>query len=173
MCRLCRKALVQHGDEAMYSKRKCRCVVCREAQARRMREYAARRRAEGRPIQRPGDPHECDQCGAVFIARRDRRAQSRYCGIECAKLAQGWDGSPSPRFRVSPSFRASIYERDGWVCQLCGDPVDPDAAPRTRGYASLDHVVPRSHGGSDDPSNLRLAHMGCNADRGACLEGVA
>lgn len=175
-CLPCRRAglapsTARHGTDRRYASG-CRCDTCRSGKARSMREYAARRRAAGRPIQRPGDLRECDHCSATFTARRDRRARSRYCGIECAKLAQGWDGSPSPRFRISPTLRTSIYERDGWVCQLCGDPVDPDAAPRTRGYASLDHVIPRSRGGSDEASNLRLAHMGCNADRGATVEAA-
>lgn len=42
--------------------------------------------------------------------------------------------------------------------------------------ASLDHIVPQSHGGSHDPSNLRMAHVGCNARRGDrvdALEGVS
>ena len=167
-CQPCRRAERKHGHVA-YTKG-CRCDMCREAQRVYMREYAARRRAEGRPVQRPGDLRECDQCGSAFVARRDR--PGRYCGVECAKIAQGWDEVPSPRFRPSLALRTSIYERDGWVCQLCGDPVDREAAPRTRGYASLDHVIPRSHGGPDEASNLRLAHMGCNADRGATVEAA-
>lgn len=66
---------------------------------------------------------------------------------------------------VNSATRLSIYERDGWTCQLCEGRVDPDAevfADR----ASLDHIVPRSRGGSDESSNLRLAHVGCNARRG-------
>lgn len=174
-CKTCRAAGVapsraMHGGAKRY-KRGCRCEPCREGQARRMREYAARRRAEGRPIRRPGDPRECAHCGEAFRARRDQ--PGTLCGARCAKLAQGWAGVPVRRFRPSPTLRASIYERDGWVCQLCGSPVDPEAPAQSRESATLDHITPRAHGGSDDPSNLRLAHMGCNADRGAPREEVA
>ena len=31
---------------------------------------------------------------------------------------------------------------------------------------TLDHVIPRSKGGSDDRSNLRTAHLWCNSLRG-------
>jgi len=42
------------------------------------------------------------------------------------------------------------------VCWLCGYP----------GADTLDHVVPVSRGGTNDPANLRPAHRGCNSDRG-------
>ncbi len=59
-----------------------------------------------------------------------------------------------------------IWERDGGCCWLCGgriNPFDPDTNRR----ASLDHVVPRSRGGNGHIGNLKLAHKGCNANRGS------
>lgn len=68
--------------------------------------------------------------------------------------------------RVAPSVRLGIYARDGWVCQICVEPVD-GALVGTRDHwrPSLDHTTPKSQGGSDDPSNLRLAHWWCNSAR--------
>lgn len=52
-------------------------------------------------------------------------------------------------------------------CWLCSKPIDPDAPPRTRWSFSLDHVTPRSRGGSVmDRGNARAAHYGCNSARG-------
>jgi 5-methylcytosine-specific restriction endonuclease McrA len=31
----------------------------------------------------------------------------------------------------------------------------------------LDHIVPLSRGGTHEPSNVQLAHYGCNSKRGA------
>lgn len=63
--------------------------------------------------------------------------------------------------------RLAIYERDGWECKICGDPVDPSADPITGDLApSLDHIVARSVGGDDSDSNLRCAHRVCNSRRG-------
>lgn len=55
-----------------------------------------------------------------------------------------------------------VANRDGWICQLCGEPVSRirDRSPLS---PSLDHVKPLAQGGTDAPSNLRLAHNGCNA----------
>lgn len=59
-----------------------------------------------------------------------------------------------------------LAERDGWVCWLCEQPIDPDAVLGAPQRASIDHVVPKSRGGPTEPANLRLAHARCNGERG-------
>jgi 5-methylcytosine-specific restriction endonuclease McrA len=57
--------------------------------------------------------------------------------------------------------------RDGTDCTICKEPLDRrlhDVDDPM--YITLDHIVPRSHGGGDDYSNLRLAHKTCNEQRG-------
>lgn len=68
----------------------------------------------------------------------------------------------TPRYRAK--FR-QVVERDGWVCWVCGWPIDPDAPPNDDGQASLDHVVELARGGSNSVENLRLAHRLCNEKR--------
>lgn len=46
------------------------------------------------------------------------------------------------------------------LCHLCEEPIGP------RDEVHEDHIVPRSRGGTDDPSNLRLAHAICNLVKG-------
>ena len=64
------------------------------------------------------------------------------------------------------AVRLAIYERDGWVCQLCGGPVDAALSPNDRMGATLDHVVPQSVRVDHSSANLRLAHRACNSARG-------
>lgn len=52
-----------------------------------------------------------------------------------------------------------IYERDQGVCHICRLAV-------RREDASLDHLVPQSHGGLSVEENLALAHRTCNYSRG-------
>jgi hypothetical protein len=59
-----------------------------------------------------------------------------------------------------------LAARDGWVCWLCDGPIDPALPSTLAGGATVDHVVPRSRGGSNEPANLRLAHRRCNGTRG-------
>lgn len=61
-----------------------------------------------------------------------------------------------------PYSRTDIFERDGWTCQLCGDPIDPAETIRAR-TATIDHIVPISKGGPDTFENAQAAHMGCNS----------
>ncbi len=63
------------------------------------------------------------------------------------------------RLRHAKGKRVSVIARDGENCWLCGRFV----APRKR---SLDHVIPKSKGGTNDIGNLRLAHKSCNGRRG-------
>lgn len=51
-------------------------------------------------------------------------------------------------------------------CVPCGLEFDWDAPSRSRWAFSADHIIPKSLGGSDERSNLRPAHYGCNSARG-------
>lgn len=70
-------------------------------------------------------------------------------------------------FWISLRNRLAIYERDGWVCQLCGDPVPRDVDYLDPLAATLDHIECQSWALIPDhsPSNLRLAHRLCNSLR--------
>jgi len=82
-------------------------------------------------------------------------------------LKQGtWNGSKAakeyvktafPRRDVSAKLRHEILERDGFRCCDCGASPDmPDVV------LEVDHRIPVSKGGSNDPSNLRTLCGDCN-----------
>lgn len=56
---------------------------------------------------------------------------------------------------VGTRLRFEILKRDGFRCQYCG------ATPLKRPL-EIDHVVPASRGGTDDPANLVTACWDCN-----------
>jgi 5-methylcytosine-specific restriction endonuclease McrA len=58
------------------------------------------------------------------------------------------------------SMFTHLLLRDGATCYLCGQGVD-SADP-----FQIEHVMSRAHGGSDDLTNLRLAHGSCNRAKG-------
>jgi 5-methylcytosine-specific restriction endonuclease McrA len=60
--------------------------------------------------------------------------------------------------RAKRSRRRRLIDRDGPYCQLCGRRLGD-------GEITLDHIVPRSQGGSNAPWNLRLACYACNHGR--------
>jgi hypothetical protein len=56
-------------------------------------------------------------------------------------------------------LRRRLWERDGGLCGICGQPVD--LGPKMH----LDHIVQVGEGGSDDWQNLRITHAKCNQSR--------
>ena len=62
-------------------------------------------------------------------------------------------------------------------CHLCHEALDLDLYGPTGHFGAetvtVDHLVPQSVGGGDDPDNLRLAHGSCNSRRGTRDVAVA
>lgn len=54
------------------------------------------------------------------------------------------------------ALRAQVLAAHGTVCHLCGMP----------GATTIDHIIPRAHGGDDSLENLQPAHVSCNSARG-------
>lgn len=59
----------------------------------------------------------------------------------------------------------SIADRDGWYCWWCGIPLAMDETD-TRQAATLDHLITRGAGGSNQFDNQVIACSPCNQDRG-------
>lgn len=85
-------------------------------------------------------------------------------------------GPPPGRPRLGGNRSAAklipkLVKRDGVACHLCGLPIDitlpygPKCKHPRR--ATLDHLLPRSAGGTNAMRNLALAHADCNLERGA------
>lgn len=59
-----------------------------------------------------------------------------------------------------------IAQRDGWVCQLCLEPIDRRLRKPHPRALHVDHVKRRADGGGDHDGNLRATHACCNLERG-------
>jgi len=59
-----------------------------------------------------------------------------------------------------------VYERDRWICMLCGRQVDKDLRWPDEMSPSLDHNVPLVAGGMHTRANCQLAHLICNIRKG-------
>ena len=51
-------------------------------------------------------------------------------------------------------------------CGICGDPIEK------MHDASIDHIVPLSKGGLNNPKNMQLAHEWCNRAKGDSMPGT-
>jgi len=127
----------------------------------------------------------CDWCGTQ-LKRRKGRFCSFACAVEWIRVTQKnpfkRESVRKRRQRASAARQKAlrlvrgrqkvgrwreICERDGWVCWICGGPIDPAFTSPQRFAGTVDHVLPLSCGGSDQDFNLRAAHFGCNSRRGA------
>ena len=73
---------------------------------------------------------------------------------------------PEPAFArdISKETRAYVIDRNGFTCQMCGavagEPHPYDPSRKTRLH--LGHIIDKSAGGSDEPSNLCAICSVCN-----------
>ena len=76
------------------------------------------------------------------------------------------DANPLPAFSrdISKETRAYVLDRNGFTCQMCGavagEPHPFDQSRKTRLH--IGHIIDKSMGGTDDPSNLRALCSICN-----------
>lgn len=66
-------------------------------------------------------------------------------------------GAVSERYTTT-----EIAERDGFVCQLCSEPVVMSTPYPDPWSPSIDHRIPLARGGDDTKANVQLAHRICN-----------
>jgi 5-methylcytosine-specific restriction endonuclease McrA len=121
------------------------------------------------------------ECKAEMKRRQNRVAEARYkekhgewraraderkrparaeAGITRRRAKrQGLDTS------VELFTRPDVYERDKWVCGICGKPVDRTLEWPDKWSASLDHIVPIEQGGPHSFDNCQLAHLHCNLSK--------
>lgn len=123
------------------------------------------RRARGAPSK--GRTHQCRQCGRVSGWKGNGRPPE-FCSRRCGKKAVGQMRRARQRSVAAyPIRRHWIFERDGWICQLCGGPIDPSLVVPDPMSPTLDHVTPIARGGAHSEANLQAAHFECNWRKGA------
>jgi len=81
---------------------------------------------------------------------------------------------------ISNAMRRRVFAEEGLVCAICGRPgyevkhrnSQPSYHTAVDGiYLGIDHIVPRSRGGTNERKNLRVLCTYCNSKKGARLTG--
>ena len=88
----------------------------------------------------------------------------RPCGLGCQPFAPGGRFSKGTlkRMAISKKLRFEILTRDNYTCVYCGrSTFDVEL--------EVDHVIPKSKGGSNDPVNLVTACFDCNRSKSNSL----
>lgn len=171
-CRVCATDISERGRKAIYCGRFCG------------------ERAAGFHLLGPSVLRRCalPECGVEFESFRGRtrccseihvkRLWNRESRADGRQRPTPWNDARRDAYHrrralksgssVGPRFaNADVFERDGWVCGLCDEPVPPEAVYPDPLSASLDHVVPLSLGGAHSLENVQLSHLRCNVRKGA------
>jgi 5-methylcytosine-specific restriction endonuclease McrA len=69
---------------------------------------------------------------------------------------------------MDAATRGLVRSRAENRCEYCGLPQE--ALPLATFHT--EHIIPKQHGGTDDPSNLALACFHCNQHKGPNLTGI-
>lgn len=115
---------------------------------------------------RKGTRHPCVDCGKGI-----------WTGERCSTC---WRGAVKSRRNIPATDRLATYERDGWLCKICREPVARDEKAPSPLAPTIDHVIPlveciRRFGWEyqDGMHNWQTAHYVCNCRKGKRVAPVA
>jgi 5-methylcytosine-specific restriction endonuclease McrA len=91
----------------------------------------------------------------------ERRKESEERAAQLEKRIADLRGQ-MVRLVLTEGVRKLIWERDNKTCYLCGRGIESWSGE----YMHVDHFLPWSRGGSNDPENLRATHVRCNLRKG-------
>ncbi|WP_243997837.1 HNH endonuclease [Methylobacterium sp. E-005] len=103
--------------------------------------------SDGHVIALGRDRYDVPDTHAEIARQQTLAAQREYFGKPQRELPSDW-----------VAIKNAVIERDGLVCAYCGD---------FNGPFEIDHVVPYSRGGENEPNNLCVACKPCNRSKGA------
>lgn len=113
----------------------------------------------------------CVYCGAEFTPPVGHGGK-RLCSLTCQRRQKRDVHRASKQMRraqtrgapnIERVYRKRIFERDGYLCLLCGRPLAMDEQVPHPDAPTIDHVLPLSRGGAHTPANVQAAHFMCNS----------
>lgn len=108
---------------------------------------------------------ECTRVATNNWYAKKRLAEGHIVTPRAAPMAPP-DSGPMVQSGVPHTINAlRLAERDGWICQICFEAIDPSLSYPDPGYRTVDHIIPRAWGGEDTYANTRIAHLVCNMRR--------
>lgn len=109
-----------------------------------------------------------DCCSKECLRKKTRQAHSewRLRNIERVKHRERAAEYKRRARKASTTHesidREYILKRDHYTCKLCGTRVDRRVKWPHPKFATLDHIIPLSKGGTHTKDNVQCAHLSCN-----------
>lgn len=101
----------------------------------------------------------CKECNKEFI---ERNRNHKFCSYKCSenyyyKIKNFLIIDNTTPYNTLIKLRFEILKRDNFQCQYCGRSPKKDGCK-----LHIDHINPRSKGGTNEPSNLITSCQECN-----------
>lgn len=114
----------------------------------------------------------CVICTLPFVPANSEGTCSDECRVEAKRLLNYRRRAREADAFVEDVIRSQIYERDDFICQLCGIEIDMTLEFPDRMSPTIDHIVPLAKNGTHEPSNVQAAHFVCNVRKGTRLNQI-
>lgn len=154
--------------------------LARWARPNRVLGYASRIALLRKRIERKG--WACVTCGSA-VEQSPVSGRKRYCSKKCRPIDLELKAKHK---RIAKAKRRArkrgadcetvdpfkVFERDGWLCHLCGCKTDRTRRGSWHAKApELDHIVPLSQGGPHNYANTACSCRKCNHAKGDRIIG--
>lgn len=109
---------------------------------------------------------KCQDCGTDICTRHPGQG---FCA-QCVKARRSWtDAKKNHKRRGAGPIQVSrkhLIELRGNRCHICGKIINLQLSGLHPMGLTIDHLLPVSRGGTNEISNLHVAHRRCNVARG-------
>lgn len=162
ICASCGGVFHSEQQRAKFCSKKCRTKDKINKKLIRDREKTALRQLE-----EAAKYKVCACCGDVFHSIYESKI---YCD-ECAMKHRNCDHRLRAK-KYGVAYESGItleklIERDGNICQICGEQCDKNDHSWSNGigslYPTIDHIIAMANGGGHTWDNVQLAHAICNS----------
>lgn len=135
------------------------CTICGK-------EYKLRDYVEATGIKYATNPGYCsEECKQEAKKRRSKKYK-RPDNHRARARRYGCEYDPSVKLK-------KLVERDGLTCAICGELCDWNDRSWSEWcgplYPSIDHIIPMCKKGGHIWSNVQVAHIQCNSEKGATI----
>lgn len=100
----------------------------------------------------------CRSCGRSYNRAYDDKHKDKVRS-RARKRQAAADG-----FIPSDQLKTHLFHEQGGICPLCCEPMDESHILDSK-QLQVEHLTPISKGGTNDESNLVLAHRPCNQEK--------
>lgn len=143
----------------------------RKASGRNMCSLHYQRWRKNRPLDKPispsiGDLIKCGGCDNTIIVSAPWKKWCNACFTESVKSGDRQHRARRKNATTgTPYTIATLRQRDGDKCHLCGKLIDFSLPGNDRMGPTVDHLIPLTLGGWDGANNVAMAHWLCNVKK--------